>query len=162
MILNHFTSLEYLDAILAEGLTKGYVPLSPTQGENAVWFTTSMDAEEHGLTDGHVLTLEEREAHQRCFGRPLPESARYPDKRRVRISVVIPSSDRNLRPWLPWARKRLTTDWLAALSASGGGKVKARTWYIYHAVVPAASFRSVMVRDEAGVYKPHASQMVVP
>lgn len=153
MILYHFTALEYLDAILTEGLTKGDVPLSQTQGENAVWFTSDMAPEGHGLTDGHVLTIEEREAYRRSFGKVLSEGARFPDKRRVRIEVVIPSSDRALKPWLPWARKRLSQDWLTALSATGGGKVKTRTWFIYRGSVPPTSFRTVTVRDAAGVYQ---------
>ncbi|TXN64892.1 hypothetical protein [Methylobacterium sp. WL6] len=155
MILYHFTALEYLDAILAEGLTKGDVPLTQTQGDNAVWFTSDTAPEGHGLTDGHVLTVEEREAYRRSFGEALSEGARFPDKRRVRIEVAIPSSDRRLKSWLPWARKRLSPDWLTALSAAGGGKAKARTWFIYQGAVPPTLFRTVMVCDAAGVYQPH-------
>jgi hypothetical protein len=40
MMLYHFTALEYLDAIKAEGLTKGEVPVSATDLLNAVWLTS--------------------------------------------------------------------------------------------------------------------------
>jgi hypothetical protein len=35
MILYHFTGLEYLDAIMEDGLSKGDVPTSATEGKPA-------------------------------------------------------------------------------------------------------------------------------
>jgi hypothetical protein len=49
MILYHFTGLEYLDAIMEDGLSKGDVPTSATEGKTGVWFTTDQDPAGHGL-----------------------------------------------------------------------------------------------------------------
>lgn len=57
-------------------------------------------------------------------------------------------------PWLPWARKRLSPEWLAVLSKTGGGDVKARTWFLYFGTIPPARFRSVTVRGEDGAFTP--------
>jgi hypothetical protein len=154
MILYHFTALEYLEPILAEGLTKGDVPMSQTEGRNAVWFTTDPNPEGHGLSDGRPMTEAERSAYSRAFGVMPPPGARFPDKRRVRIQVVIPSTDRALKAWIPWARKRLDPQWMATLTRLGGGQAKAKTWFICERAIQLSEFRSVEVRGEDGAFYP--------
>ena len=55
MILYHFTAVEYLDAIMKEGLSRGDVPTSAAAGRNGVWLTTDPDSGGHGLSDGEQL-----------------------------------------------------------------------------------------------------------
>jgi hypothetical protein len=150
MILYHFTAAEYLDVIQRDGLSKGDVPLAKTQGINAVWLTTDSEPEGHGLTDGHVLTADERAAWGRVFGRePPPPGARFPNKRAVRITVKIPSSDKSLVHWPRWARKRLEPSWYDALNrtASGGRKGQERTWWLYFGVISPDRFAAVEILD---------------
>jgi hypothetical protein len=63
MLLYHFTAANRLDAIMAEGLTIGDVPVDgPTApGLNAVWLTTSKESDEHGLGEPREMTDLERE-----------------------------------------------------------------------------------------------------
>jgi hypothetical protein len=143
MILYHFTALEYLDAIKAEGLTKGEVPLSPTDLLNAVWLTADPSPKGHGLIDGRPLTEQERFVeYQRCGFMP-PAGSFFPNKRAVRITVLIPSSDRNLYHWPKWGRKRLTPDWYERMDRVGSGKSK--TWRVYFGTIPPSSFREIEI-----------------
>jgi hypothetical protein len=143
MILYHFTALEYLDAIKADGLTKGEVPVSPTDLLNAVWLTTDPSPKGHGLTDGRPLTEQERFVEYQRRGFMPPEGARFPNNRAVRIAVLIPSSDRNLYHWPKWGRKRIAPDWYKRMDRVGGGKSK--TWWIYFGVIPPRSFREIEI-----------------
>jgi hypothetical protein len=152
MILYHHTADEYLKSILMNGLSRGDVPLTQTTGSNAVWLTIDPDPSGHGLTDGRLLSLDERAVMKRNTGQEPRPGAFYPNKRRIRIKTIIPSSDRLLKPWLPWARKRLKPDWLGILTDTGGGKAKAKTWYIYQGVIPPDKFVAVERRDESGTY----------
>src|SRR5260221_442355 len=105
MILYHFTCSEYMEFILRDGLNRGDVPTrpcAPLSETNAVWFTTDPQPEGHGLGEPHVLTEEERQDHFRAFGEMPPPGARIPDKKAIRITVVIPSSDRRLVRWSKW------------------------------------------------------------
>jgi hypothetical protein len=103
MILYHFTGLEYLDAIMEDGLSKGDVPTSATEGKTGVWFTTDQDSAGHGL--GVEMDL--------------PNGRRVANKRAVRITVSIPSSDRKLMPWMKWGRKHCNPEMFAGLNRSG-------------------------------------------
>ena len=141
MRLFHFTATEHLQAILAEGLAKGDVPISPTEGVNAVWLTTDDDPDGHGLSDGRLLTREERAACARVLGREPPENARFLNKRAVRIKVMIPSSDRRLVHWPKWARKRLDRDWYSTLDRTGGGK--SASWYLFFGCITPGQFLAV-------------------
>ena len=82
MILYHFTAAEYLESILKDGLNRGDVPLSPTEGVNGVWLTTDPNTEGHGLTDGGPLTAREHSAYALAFGRepPISQQARSEDQ----------------------------------------------------------------------------------
>ena len=141
MLLYHFTAAEYLEQIKVEGLTRGEVSTSPTETINAVWLTSNSNPTGHGLTDGHVLTAEERNLMERIGGQRVPDGARFPNKRAFRITMKIPSSDRALVSWPKWARKRLEKQWYEALSKSGGRKDG--TWYLYFGTIPPDRFTKI-------------------
>ena len=123
------TLTDMTESILKGGLNRGDVPVSPTEAVNAVWLTTDTDPEGHGLTDGRALTDKERLTYASVFGRHPPEGARFPNKRAVRIKLLIPNSDRQLIHWPKWARKKLDRDWYRVLDETGGRK--SSSWYLY-------------------------------
>lgn len=137
MLLYHFTAAEYLDSIREHGLVRGEVPISATDLLNAVWLTTDRSPSGHGLTDGRELTDQEKLLKK--LDPALP--ARFPDKRAVRITLRIPSTDRNLRHWPAWGKKRLESGWYQTLSRIGGGKD--RSWWLYWGVIPPERFDKV-------------------
>jgi hypothetical protein len=122
MILYHYTALEYLDAIMEEGLSKGDVPTSAEGGKTGVWLTTNRDSGGHGLSDGEQLASGHRVAN----------------KRAIRIAVTVPSSDRRLVSWMKWGRKHCEANFFDCLNRGGGGKH--RTWYIYFGVIEPSRF----------------------
>lgn len=156
MILYHFTALELLPAISRGGLSRGDVPLSPTEGEQAVWFTTDSDGSGHGLSDARPMTDQEAAVGRALAGisSASTRAPAYLDKRRVRIRVVIPSRDRKLVAWMPFARKRLERSWMNILHKVAGGAGKAETWWLYRGVVPPSKFTEVLIRREDGAYTP--------
>jgi hypothetical protein len=127
MILYHFTGLEHLDAIMEDCLSIGDVPTSSTEGKTGVWFTTDQDPAGHGL--GVEMDL--------------PNGGRIPNKRAVRITVSIPSSDRKLVSWMKWGRKHCNPDMFDRLNRSGGGKCK--SWYIYFSTVKPDQFSNIEI-----------------
>jgi hypothetical protein len=143
MLLYHFTALDYLDAIKAEGLTKGELPLSQTEVRNAVWLTTDRNPG-HGVEGvERPLTDQERYNYLMTRGRMPPAGAVWPNKHAVRITVLIARGDRNLHHWPKWGRKRLAADWYEIMDRTGGGKAK--TWWIYFGTIPPSSFRDVEI-----------------
>ena len=134
MILYHFTAREYLDSIRDGGITKGDVPLSPTEGRNGVWLASDKNPSGHGLSGRHVLTDEERAAHKKAFGQDVPKGAMFLNKRAIRIAVKIPRNDRALVHWRKWGKKRLDPKWYETLAKTGGRKDK--TWFIYFGRIP--------------------------
>lgn len=153
MILYHFTAIEHLDGIFRDGLVRGDVPLSATDGQQAVWFTTDAGGLGHGLSEARSFTDEEVAA-LKASGIKLPagQTPRFLDKRRVRIKVVISSRDRKLLEWLPFARKHLEKDWRDTLHSVASGTEKARTWWIYRGVISPDAFAEVCLRREDGAY----------
>lgn len=95
-------------------------------------------------------------------GREPAANAKFPNKRAVRITVVIPSQDRALKSWLPWARKRLAPEWLNTLTEGGGGKAKAETWFIYRGTIQPARFKVVEIRDGDGGWRPATADELKP
>lgn len=145
MILYHFTSRERLPIILESGLSKGEVPLNDRETLNAVNLTTDPSPHGHGLDHaGHVVTDDES---ARIFLRTdslIPPGTVYINKKAVRITVKIPSSDRALKDYLPWARKHIEPNYLRRLIAvSGGGNAKAKTWKLYFGVIEPRAFVAV-------------------
>ena len=86
MILYHFTAEEYLDSILSAGLTRGEVPLSATDVLNAVWLTSDRNPSGHGLTNGGVLSAEERRAFLKIHGKALPIRSIH-DGRKILVTM---------------------------------------------------------------------------
>lgn len=142
MILYHHTAEEHLDQILREGLTKGDVPTSQTEGVNGVWFTTSASPEGHGLLGGRLMSDDEREFYRRLRGFLPPPGARYPNKKAVRITVMIPSTDRRLVPWSKWGRKHCEPQFFKALNECGPMH---KSWFIYFGAIDPSRFTSVHV-----------------
>ena len=158
MLFYHFTAANRIDSILAEGLTKGDVPVNGpyAAGENAVWLTTSKQSDEHGLGVPREMTNAEREDIERWKGAKPPIGTRWDDKRAVRITVKLKSTDRALKRFMPWARQRFDADWLDLLLRAGGGKRCADTWWLYFGVIEPSAFAEVAVRDESGRMVPLA------
>jgi hypothetical protein len=117
MLFHHFTCLEHLAAIHAEGLSKGDVPITRnfnSDGVNAVWLTTSPRPVGHGLDGGAA------------------------DKTRVCLSVDLPLDDPRLKRWRDWAPANgVTTDWYSQLNRTAGGG--AATWWVYFGVIRATA-----------------------
>ena len=111
---------------MKDGLSRGDVPTSATEGVNAVWLTTDASATGHGLSDGGEVTAQDRLNHLALRGELLPENASHANKRALCITVRIQSSDRRLKHWPKWARKRLEPGWYNALDRAGSEK--SDTW----------------------------------
>jgi hypothetical protein len=139
----HYTALNRLDSIRAEGLNQGDVPLSPTKGLNAVWLTTDIDPRGHGLGVARPLTETERYAMQRWNGFLPSAGARWDDKREARINVEIADNDPNLVDWYPWAIVNLEESWRKSMSRTGGGLAKAKSWRLYFGVILPSAFTSI-------------------
>lgn len=150
MLLYHYTSHHALPHILRDGLSKGEVPLSDREWLNAVNLTADPSPDGHGL-DGAREPITEEDAARLYLatGQHWPVGARFVNKRAVRITIKLPSADRNLKDWLPWARKRLSPDYLRRLVGVAGGTKKARTWKIYFGVIPPSAIVAVDVLEPA-------------
>jgi hypothetical protein len=143
MILYHFTCVEYLPSIMANGLNRGDVPFDPNlPGRNGVWLTTGDTPVGHGLGQkgGSILTDPERAYFSRINGHAIPPGARFPNKHAVRIKAMIPSSDRRLVPWWKWGRKHCQPDFFDALNAAAPNW---RSAYIYWGVITPERFSEV-------------------
>jgi hypothetical protein len=125
VILHHFTGVEYLDAIMEEGLSRGDVPTAEHASRNGVWFTTDCEPSGHGLSDGEMW----------------PDGFRTANKRAIRIKVKIRSSDRHLVPWMKWGRKHCDPTLFERLNRSGGGKCE--TWFVYFGIITPDRFADV-------------------
>lgn len=147
MLLYHFTSRYHWPAIEREGLSKGEAPISNSQWENAVNLTTDSNPEGHGLSKGEPLGPEIIAACIRQHGN-APVNTHWPDKTAIRIKVKIPSSDRSLKRWLTWARKRAEPDYLDRLHKAAGGLGKHRTWWLYFGTISPSRFIAVDFLDE--------------
>lgn len=146
-----------MPGIIREGLYRGDVPLvAGKPGYRGVWFTTDDDPTGHGLSDGETIALPEaeRRLYKQNTGREAPMVAKTANKRAVRIEVIISSRDRNLIHWLPWSVKRTEPNLREGLITSGGGKHKAKTWYVYNGTIEPSRFKSISLKDDFGIYNP--------
>ena len=146
MKLYHFTALEYIESILANGLTKGEVVITPRDIRNGVNLTSDPDPAGHGLTDGGRLTTRERRFMSAEAG------AYWPNKRRLRIAVEIADQDAGLQNWLQWSKINVDPETRQALIRFGGGIIKASTWYVHFDTILPCSFTEIGVRDHSGNY----------
>lgn len=153
MILYHFTCWEHLPAILKEGLTRGDVPTSATEGVTAVWLTTDETPLGHGLSDGGQLPREEVEELYRMGKVPSPDViVETADKTEIRIAVEISSLSSRLKKWDKWAKKRLDPHWLNTLHQADGEAFE--TWWLHFGTIPPNKFAAVEVRGPNG-YEPY-------
>jgi len=112
MKLYHFTSEYHLLQILKDtALTKGDVPLSPTHGINAVWFTIDPNRYHQLWIRGSAV-----------------------DKTKVRVEVRINRKDPNLVKWTDFAKKHLAKAWFETLDKVVG--YRSNDWYIYLKTFP--------------------------
>ena len=111
----------------------------PLYETNAVWFTTEPQPEGHGLGEAGTFTEEMRRVHFEKFGILPPEGSRFANKKAVRITVVIPSSDRRLVRWLTWGHKHCEPGFYDALAKGNHHK----TWWLYFGIVAPDQFRAI-------------------
>lgn len=111
MQLYHFTCQELLPAIVADGLQFGDTPTSPSEGINAVWFTTQFQPHRQKWTEGGAL-----------------------DKKAIRLTVEFDEADTLLEKWTDFAAKNIEPTFYKNLDRAGGGH--SGEWYIYHGVIP--------------------------
>ena len=147
MILYHFTCEQHLDRILRDGLTRGDVPTSVTDGRNGVWFTTSPAPQGHGVFADGAVSREIRAETAKLIGRVVPEGSKYADKTAARIEVVISSHDPRLVSWAKWGRKHCEISMFSALNRTGP---EWKTWFIYFGTIPADRFGSVLLNGKLG------------
>lgn len=148
MRLHHFTCTEYLDSILATGLSRGEVCTTNWQrpDTNAVWLTTDESPSGHGLGDRHQeITDDFSRAVYLKAGIRIEPGSYFPNKRRVKITVDLRPQDARLFRWMRWAKRNVHPAIRDGLISTGGGMVKARTWYIYFGVILPEEFLSVEV-----------------
>jgi len=148
MILYHFTDIDSLPSILHEGLRFGNLNTARASSCEAgvTWLTTMDTPKGHGLTFGEPVTLEERRNHWARYRQHAPTSfTHWPDKSRVRIKVVIPSTDRRLVQWARW-RGRLAGDGALDLAHLGDAtRLSSRSWYLYFGLIEPRRFAEVLV-----------------
>jgi hypothetical protein len=157
MKLYHYTHEDALPSILAEGLTKGDIPVSPTTGRNGVWFTTDPNPEGHGVYSGGthcVVTAETAWMYRLPDGTPVPVGTplHFADKQKIRIRVEFETSKTPLLyKWLDLAKEaKIDRDWLRNLHAAAGDDPKPHTWWLWLGVMPPEYFQAVEVRSPDG------------
>jgi hypothetical protein len=150
MKLYHFTYEDAPPSILAEGLTKGDVPLSQIHTSNAVWFTTDPNPGGHGVYSGGVQVMPPETAP--TFGAPVGTPIHWVDKQKIRIRVELETSKTpGLCKWLDFAKKqKIDRDWLRCLHVGAGDDPKPHTWWLWGCVMPPQYFQAVEVRSPDG------------
>jgi len=144
MILYHFTSRANLDSIMAHGLNRGEAPLSDTRVLQAVNLTSDSSPHGHGLDGGgDIVTAAQSARYLRDFGWVIPAGTVIADKREVRLTVKIRSSDPKLKRWLPWAMRHCEPGYPERLANAAGGMAKAETWWLYFGTVLPSAISSI-------------------
>jgi hypothetical protein len=148
MLLYHFTSRTNLPAILKAGLLYGRVPIAKDRALNAIWLTSDPGPDGHGLEQGGRLMTEDERLQAKEWSAVLPPpGARHAKEASARITVELSETDRNLHQWLPWARRKLPPEFLAAMYPAGAGLRAAKTWRLYSAVILPGDFLAVDLLD---------------
>src|SRR5262249_46332243 len=118
----HFTGLISLPQILREGISKGEVPISPTDLRLAPNLTTSHRAESQFWTCGSVV-----------------------DKTKARLAVDIPDGDQRLEAWPALIRRCNGPKWYhRRLDPRGQGKF----WFVFWGVIPPEWIGAVELRGQ--------------
>lgn len=158
MLLYHYTAVQRLEAICREGITKGELPLSQTNAPKGFpWFTTDSSSAGHGVPAAGELTREMIVQRKRLGLLPADTPEDVPlqtlSKRTARITVRIPSTDRDLVHWMTWGAKHLDRAWFETLNRAGGdseSKSRAKTWYFTRRPVLPHEFVAVERLGEDG------------
>lgn len=162
MKLYHFTASEYIEPIMTHGLNRGEVVIdAPNLVQNGVNLTTDADPRDHGLSDGRLVTSLERRIFEQMDGVRLPKGMRFPEKRRVRIEIDLPEHTHGLVNWLQWSATHVDRATREGLIRTGGGIVKASTWYVSFAPIKPSAFIRIGIRNHAGSYTPCQSRTEV-
>ncbi|MEE7493368.1 hypothetical protein [Methylobacterium oryzae] len=129
------------------GLQKGDVIIGE-QGEQtltATWLTTDPDPTRcRGVTTGGLAVLP-AELAARSSGSRWRETI---NKRVVRITVKIPSTDRELKHWVVWAKGRVGQALYDFEIEFSGGKVNVANYYFYRPLIPKDDFVSIELFHE--------------
>jgi hypothetical protein len=148
MLLYHFTERRHLPAILRDGLLYGRVPVGPDRAVMAIWLTSDPGPDGRGLEQGgRVMTEDERLQAQEWSAVLPPPGTRHAKEASVRITVDLSETDRNLHQWLPWARRNLPPNFLAAMYPAGASLRQAKTWRLYSAAILPDDFVAVDILD---------------
>jgi hypothetical protein len=115
MILYHFTDLWCIDDIVAEGLKPAFDDDAHIQLKNVVWLTPRDD-----------------------------QQGMWRNPKEIRITLVIPSTDRRLVRWADWARKHDPDLHRIAVNLGHTGW---ETFYCYFGIVPVSYSRAVECAD---------------
>ncbi|NNM74206.1 hypothetical protein [Enterovirga aerilata] len=152
MRLFHFTSEGHLPHIIASGgLCKGDVIVGQ-RGEKtltATWLSLDPDPDHQGLGDGTATLI----ATAEMIALGMPATMGTVDKRAVRITVVIPSTDRRLRRWLPFARGGVGEQIIDFEKRHAGNPRFVEDWFFYRGVIPVERFASIEIRAGDGPYE---------
>lgn len=151
MILYHFTDIESLEPILRDGLMLGNLNTSreSTAQPGVTWLTTMDTPKGHGLSFGEPVTDYERMCYRSRYGCDMPANfTHWPDKSRVRIKVMILSSDRNLAHWIRWHGKRTEDHFLDLAKIADATRKSSRSWYLYFGTITPDRFIEVLVDGE--------------
>lgn len=133
MKLYHFTYEDALPAILAEGLRRGDIPITPTDKSlNAPWLTTDNRPQGHGLDVERRYTVVDKSAI------------------RIRVDHAKLDSERLIR-WCDFADDvEIERDWRRILERGN----KPNSWLIYFGIVRPSAFAQIDVRNAHGYYRP--------
>ncbi len=125
MIFYHYTAIEYLDAIMDEGLSRGDGPTSARGGKNGVWLTTDHDPTGHGLSDAsNSRTVPVLRTRGLCAS---------PSRSRAAIGVLLSGVN--------GAANIARGGLFDSLNKSGGGKHA--TWFIYFGIIAPDRFSNI-------------------
>lgn len=149
MLLYHFTSHPSVPGIMLEGLMRGEAPLADDRWVKAINLTTDRDPSGHGLDHGgHIWTQEDSLKIFMSTGQWIEPGTININKRAIRLTVRLSSTDQKLKDWLPWARKRLAPEYLERLVAAAGGSMKkAKTWKLYFGIVPPSAIVGIDILE---------------
>lgn len=135
MLFYHFTSPGHVGHILESGgLRKGsvWVGSYPSIPFEAAFLTTSPDPDRSGVSDGTPIAVPQN--LRKGGGASVIETI---DKRRVRMSLRIASSDRRLRNYLSFAKGRVDPAQLASeVRHTPGGMEAMRAWFFFRGTIP--------------------------
>jgi len=112
LTLYHFTSRWVLPRLLREGITRGDVPVSPTEGYMAPWLTDDPSFTKQGWKSGSFL-----------------------DKTEVRLTVKVEAD--KLQTWAQIVVKHNVNPVWAAAMVHSGGKPDGTTWYAHRGAIKA-------------------------